>query len=133
AEPVTFTNAAPAPTPPPPPPPPADTTPPSVSISAPNGGSVVSGTLSVAGAGSDNVGLAKIELKVDDGPYQLAQGTDSWSYQLSTTAYADGTHTITARATDTSGNTSTSSVSVNLKNSTSLAPGVAEQLVTPEG
>ncbi len=135
SESVTFNNAPPAPPPPPPPPPPPspDTTPPSVSISAPGAGSTISGVASVAGSASDNAALAKVDVSVDGGTYQLAQGTSSWSYSLSTTALADGTHTLVARATDASGNFSVASESVSVQNSSSLPPGVSEQLVTPEG
>lgn len=125
---VTFSNS---PTPPPPPPP--DTAPPSVSISAPAPGGTVSGTVSVSGSASDNVGVATVQVSVDGGPYQAAQGTSSWSYSVDTTALTNGSHTLTARATDTSGNVSTANESVTVQNGTPPPPGVVDQLVTPEG
>jgi hypothetical protein len=131
SETVTFSNP-PAPTPPPP-----DTTPPSVSISAPAASATVSGTVSVSGSASDNVGVSTVQLSVDGGAYQAAQGTSSWSYSLDTTTLPDGTHTFAARATDTSGNVATASETVTVKNATSTPPppppGVTDQLVTPEG
>ena len=127
---VTFSNSP----PPPPPPPPPDTTPPSVSISAPAPSSTVSGsTVTVSGSASDNVGVATVQISVDGGAYQTAQGTSSWSYSLDTTALTNGSHTLAARATDTSGNISTSNESVTVQNSATLPPGVVDQLVTPEG
>jgi Bacterial Ig domain len=116
-----------------PPPPPADTTPPSVAISAPASGATVAGTVSVAGTSSDDASVAKIELSVDGGAYAPAQGTASWTASVDTTTLADGSHTLTARAVDTSGNASATSEAVTVKNSATPPPGVAQQMVTPEG
>lgn len=89
-----------------------DTTPPSVSISAPASGATVSGMFSVAGSAADNVSVARVDVQVDSGPFQTASGTTSWSSSIDTTAYANGSHTLTARATDTAGNATTVSDSV---------------------
>ena len=43
-------------------PPPTDTTPPTTAITAPTGGSILSGTVSVSVAASDNIGVTKVEL-----------------------------------------------------------------------
>jgi hypothetical protein len=109
-----------------------DTSPPVVTISSPTPGAVVSGTLDTAGSASDNTQVAKVEVSVDGGAYQAAQGTSSWSYTLDTSGLAGGAHTLRARATDSSGNVATTSESVTVQ-STSPPPGVAQQLVTPEG
>jgi Bacterial Ig domain len=128
---VTFSNSAPQP---PQPSPPSDTTLPSVSISAPAPSATVSGTVSVSGSASDNIGLATVQVSIDGGAYQAAQGTSGWSYSLDSTTLPDGSHTLAVRATDTSGNVSTTSEGVTVQNnSTNLPPGVVEQLVTPEG
>jgi len=124
---VTFNNT-PTPTTPPP-----DTSPPSVAIAAPAPGSTVSGTVSVSGSAADNISVAAVPVSLDGGPYQAAQGTSSWSYSLDTTMLAAGSHTLSARATDTSGNASTTNENVTVQNSTTLPPGVVQQLVTPEG
>ena len=117
---------------PPPPSPPSDSTAPSVTIGYPSDGMTVSGTIAVSGQASDNAALAKVEVSVDGGSYSSASGTDTWRFTLDTTKLADGSHTISARATDTSGNASSTSRAVTVKNSTST-PGIVEQLVTPEG
>jgi Bacterial Ig domain len=120
-----------------PPPPPPDTTPPTVAISAPADGSTLSGTVSVSGSASDNVGVSTVQVSVDGtadgGAYHAAQGTSSWSYSLDTTTLTNGSHTISARATDTSGNVYTTSESVTVQNSSAPPAGVIDQLVTPEG
>ena len=77
---------------------------PSVSFTSPLSGATVSGTVAVAGHASDNVKVSKLEVKVDSGTYRLATGTTSWSLSLDLGAYASGSHTLTARATDSSGN-----------------------------
>lgn len=111
----------------------ADTSPPKVAISAPAVGATVSGSVTVSGTAADNVALAEVELSVDGGAYQLASGTGSWSFGLSTTALANSSHTLTARATDTSGNAQTASVTITVSNTASTSPTVVDQLLTPEG
>ena len=84
----------------------ADLTPPTVFINAPTNGSTVAGTISVSGTASDNAGVAKVEVNVDNGAWSTAAGTTSWSFSLNTQNLLNGQHTIFARATDTSGNPS---------------------------
>jgi regulation of enolase protein 1 (concanavalin A-like superfamily) len=98
---------------------------PTVSITTPAAGATVSGTVSVAGTATDDVGVAKVEVRVDAGSFALATGTSSWSYAWNTAAVADGTHTLTARVTDTGGLTSTASVTVNVANGGSGGGGSA--------
>jgi hypothetical protein len=107
----------------------ADTTPPVVSISAPSGGATVGGTVSVSGTASDTGGLAGVSVSVDGGLPQPATGTASWTDGVDTTSLADGTHTVTARAIDTSGNAATASISVNVQNADTTAPSV--QIASP--
>lgn len=94
----------------------SDATAPVVLISSPSPGATVSGTISVTGSASDNVALAKIEVAIDAGSWQLASGTTSWSWSWNTSAVADGTHTVAARATDTSGNVAASSQTITVGN-----------------
>jgi hypothetical protein len=125
---------------------PDDLASPRVALVSPVDGATVSGTLTVAGTASDDVGVAKVEVSVDGGPYRLAQSTGSWSLALDTTVYADGSHTITAKATDAAGRSSTASAGISVSNAPPPAPSpppppppppsdpsVAERLVTPEG
>lgn len=110
-----------------------DTVPPSVGISSPVPGATLSGIVTVSGTASDNVSVASVAVSVDSGAYQAAAGTTSWSYALNTTAYADGSHMISARATDTSGNATITSVSVSIANagaSVSISSPAAGSTVT---
>ena len=93
-----------------------DITPPTVSIITPTASSVLTGTITLSAAASDNVGVASVQFTVDGqmlgGALTKAPYTGSWN----TTTVANGTHLLAAVARDTSGNTATSSVSVMVRN-----------------
>src|SRR5262249_53970029 len=99
-----------------------DGTPPSIVIVAPTAGATVSGTVTVTGTAADNVQVAAVTVSVDNGPFAAASGTTSWSYGLDTTSLTAGAHTISARATDSSGNSTVSSVSVSVKAAADTTP-----------
>ncbi len=90
----------------------ADVTPPTVSLAAPTNGATVSGNLLISGTAGDNVGVRKAEIELDNGPWVTATGTTSWSYTLNSSNFLNGPHTISIRATDTSGNLSPTSAAV---------------------
>ena len=91
--------------------------PPTVALDSPADGSTVSGIVSVTGTAADNGAVAKVEVSIDDGGWNLAAGTTNWSFARNTQSLVNGTHTISARATDGSGNLSTiSSVTVRVIN-----------------
>src|SRR5205085_2460462 len=110
-----------------------DRTPPSIAITAPVAGTTVAGVVAAAGTAADNVKVAKIEVSVDGGAFSLAQGTGSWSFAIDTARYGDGSHTLQARATDSSGNASLASEAINVKNilSDTIAPAVS--IAAPTG
>ncbi|WP_231976710.1 Ig-like domain-containing protein, partial [Mycobacterium sp. E740] len=101
-----------------------DTSAPSVSIGAPANGATVSGTVSLSAVASDNKGVAGVQFLVDDAPLGAEDTAGPYSASWDTTAVADGTHTLTARARDAAGNTTTSSVTVTVANADSTAPTV---------
>ncbi len=94
----------------------SDTRAPSIAIATPSAGSSVSGAVTVAGSASDNVGISRVEVRVDAGTWQAASGAASWSTAIDAAAYGDGTHTISARALDAAGNAASASVSVEFSN-----------------
>ena len=90
-------------------PPPTDA-PPTVAITAPGAGATVAGTMTVSGTDGDDHGVTQVRVFVDGallGTATLSSG--GWSLLWNTTAQSDGTHTLTAVATDTVGQTGTSS------------------------
>jgi hypothetical protein len=110
-----------------------DSTLPTVTFSAPQSGSTVSGVATVSGSASDNIGLAAVDVQIDGGAWQAAAGKASWSYAWDTTAVANGTHTLVAKATDTSGNTTTASQTLRVSNSATAAPSTQGTWVSPDG
>jgi beta-mannanase len=77
---------------------------PVVSFTSPAPGSTVGGTISVKGTAGAPTGVARVEVRVDNGAYQLASGTTSWSISIDTTKYGNGSHDLKARITDLTGN-----------------------------
>jgi hypothetical protein len=94
-----------------------DNVPPTVSVTSPAAGAVVSNSVQLAATASDGVsGIAKVDFLVDGnvvGTSTTAPYTATWT----TTTYANGGHTVTARATDGAGNVATSAgVNVTVQN-----------------
>lgn len=105
-----------------------DTTLPNITITAPLVGQVfnVGNTVNVVGTALDNVALSKVEIKLDNGGFMLASGLQNWSFAfVNATA---GTHTITARATDTSGNTRDAILSFTVTTAGGTPPPSSNQL-----
>jgi uncharacterized protein YjiK len=97
--------------------------PPSVAITSPPSGATVAGTLNLAANASDDQGVAQVQFRADGaGIGTDADGSNGWSAVWDTTSATDGTHTLTAVATDTGSNTTTSAaVSVTVANSGPVA------------
>ena len=89
--------------------PPPDTTPPTVSITAPASGATVSGTTTVSASASDNVGVAGVQFLVDGSNLGSEDTSSPYSVSWNTTAVANGSHSLTAVARDAAGNRTTSS------------------------
>jgi hypothetical protein len=102
------------------PPPPPPNAPPTVSLTAPAAGAVVSGTVTMAASASDDVAVTQVAFLVDGAQIGVdTNGADGWSVPWNTAATANGTRTLTARASDGSGNSTTSgTVSVKVDNGT---------------
>jgi len=90
-----------------------DTTPPSVSMTAPAGGATVTGSTNVSANASDNVGVAGVQFKLDGVNLAAEALSSPYAVVWNASAASAGTHTLTAVARDAAGNTRTSaSVSV---------------------
>ena len=102
----------------------ADTTPPTVSITAPTAGSTVSGVTTVSANASDNAAVAGVQFRVGGVNVGAEDTTAPYSVDWNTRAHLNGPLSLTAVARDPSGNTRTSAaVSVTAANAISL-PGL---------
>jgi hypothetical protein len=103
-----------------------DTTPPTVSMTAPTGGSTVSNTITVSASASDNVGgsgVASVQFYRDSG-VSLGTATGApYSVSFDTTTVANGSHSFYATATDAAGNTATSTSIAVTVNNAATSPG----------
>jgi hypothetical protein len=93
-----------------------DTTPPTVSITAPATGATVAGTITVSASASDNVGVAGVQFQLDGTNLGTEDISSPYSTSWNTTSASNGTHTLSAIARDAAGNKSTATVSVTVSN-----------------
>jgi Bacterial Ig domain/Kelch motif/Galactose oxidase, central domain len=96
----------------------SDTTPPVVSVTAPMSGGTVSGTVTVTANATDNVAVSSVQFQLDGTNLgnPVTGAGPNYSISWNTTSVANGAHTLNAIATDTSGNSATSSESVTVNN-----------------
>ncbi len=77
------------------------TNPPEVQITQPNSGAILSGSVNIEGAASDSDGsINRVEVKIDNGDWKAAIGTDNWSFFWDTTNVEDGQYTVYAQSID---------------------------------
>jgi thermitase len=100
---------------------PTDATPPSVAVAAPLANSTVSGLVPVSVSATDNVGVSKVELRVNGA--LLATDTSSpYAFSWDSSKVANGMSNVVATAYDAAGNSATSTaVAVNVANATVAA------------
>ncbi len=111
----------------------ADTMPPTVSVSAPVAGTRVIGPAVVTVTATDNVGVVKVEIFVDG--VKVGEDTQPpFSVMVDFSALTNGSHVLTAKATDAAGNSSTSDAVMILvgPESTDVSAPVVS-IVTPTG
>jgi hypothetical protein len=94
-----------------------DTTPPSVSISAPASGATVANTVSVSASATDDVGVAGVQFQLDGANLGNEAVMPPYTTSWNTTLVANGTHTLRGIARDAAGNkTTAASISVTVSN-----------------
>jgi hypothetical protein len=112
----------------------SDTTPPTVSLTAPAGSATVSGpSVAVSASASDDTGVTGVQFKLDGSNLSSEDTTSPYSINWDTTAVANGTHTLTAVARDGAGH-STASTAVTVTVNNTVAPGnlnVGETTILP--
>ena len=94
-----------------------DSTPPTVSLTAPPAGATVSGNVTVNATAADNVGVVGVTFLSDGSAIGSEDTTSPYSATWPTTSATNGSHTLTARARDAAGNATTSApVAVTVSN-----------------
>ena len=96
-----------------------DTVFPTVSITAPANNSAVSGAVTITANASDNVGVTGVQFKLDGANLGTEITAPSYSMSWDTKTISNGSHTLTAVASDAKGNTTTSApITVTINNDT---------------
>lgn len=85
-----------------------DTTPPTVTMTAPAPGATVTGTTKLAATASDASGIAGVQFLLDGSPLGAEDTTAPYEFSWASTGAANGEHKLSARAKDGVGNTATS-------------------------
>lgn len=104
---------------------------PAVSVTSPTGGNV-SGSVNIAATASDNISVTGVQFFLDGStPIGSEDITAPYSVSWNTAGVSNGSHTLTARARDAAGNTTTSAeVVINVDNDIT-APTVS--ITSPTG
>jgi subtilisin family serine protease len=101
---------------------PADTGVPAAAIAAPLGGSTVSGLVPVSVNASDNVGVTRVDLKVN-GTVVASETSTPFSFSWDSASTVNGAVSLAAVAYDAAGNAGASAaVKVNVANATTSVP-----------
>jgi len=109
----------------------SDTTPPTVSITAPTASATVTGTVTVTASATDNVGVASVQFQLDGMNLGAAVTTSPYGVTWNTTTAANGAHALTAVGRDAAGNQATSTgVSVTVTNATSSPVDVTPPVIS---
>lgn len=87
-----------------------DVTAPSISLTAPNDGTTVSGaSVAVSATATDNIGVVGVQFKLNGSSIGDEDMNSPYSINWDSTLVADGSYTLTATARDAAGNTATTS------------------------
>jgi hypothetical protein len=84
-----------------------DVTAPAISIVSPSNGTTVSGTINVSADASDNIGVVGVQFKLDGVNLGSEEASPPYSIPWDTTTASRGSHTLTAIARDSAGNSIT--------------------------
>lgn len=93
-----------------------DTVAPTVSLTAPNGGATVSGSVQVTAQADDNVAVTGVQFLLDGSPLGAEDTTSPYAVSWDTTTATNGSHVLTARARDSVNATTSAPVSVTVSN-----------------
>ena len=110
----------------------ADTTPPTITITSPAAGATISGNVNLTATAVDSVGVASVQFRVDGASVGASLTAAPFAYTLNSAALSNGSHTLSAIATDTAGNSATSAnVTVTVNNTTKDTTPPAVTITAP--
>ena len=90
---------------------------PTISITSPEEGDVVKGTVTINGTASDEDGtVEKVEISIDGEAWQTVSGTESWSFEWNTKDAKNGEYTIKVRSYDEKNYSDEKSITVKVEN-----------------
>ena len=75
---------------------------PTVKVDKPVANEKVKGYVVFKGTAGDDMGVVKVQVKLDSGAWEDAQGTTSWTFDFNADSHSAGSHTLRVRAVDTS-------------------------------
>ncbi|MCC7044036.1 MAG: hypothetical protein IT183_09240 [Acidobacteria bacterium] len=113
-------------------PPAFDSLPPTVSLTAPGSGTIITGTTTLSAAAADNTGVAGVWFTVDGQVTGVEDSAPPYQIAWNSSSVASGTHTIRAVARDAAGNVATSAaVSVTVGNASADTTPPSVTVTTP--
>ena len=90
---------------------------PTITITFPENGAVVNGTIAISGTALDNVGIVKVEYRIPgSNQWNQAKGKTTWSIEFDTTQLEDGEYTMEFRAYDGKQYSEIESLTIHVKN-----------------
>jgi len=96
---------------------------PLIEISYPNEGTNISGSIKIIGNASDEDGdIQKVEIRIDGGSWDIAEGKTTWQYIWNTTSVTNGNHMISARSYDGQEYSMVTELSINVYNPSNIIP-----------
>jgi hypothetical protein len=112
---------------------PPDSTPPTVSMTAPANAATLSGKTTISATATDNQGVASVQFLLDGAPLGPALTAAPYSLSWDTATVSNGSHTLGATANDLAGNTGmATTVTVTVANPPTIS-NVATSNLTPTG
>ncbi|MBC8212879.1 MAG: PKD domain-containing protein [Gammaproteobacteria bacterium] len=106
-----------------------DTTPPTISFSAPIAAATLSGAQVLSANATDQSGIDRVDFLLD-GTLLASAVTSPFQINLNTAGYGDGAHTLTAVAYDAVANSASDNITVTLQNGVVILPSAPETVAT---
>jgi hypothetical protein len=102
---------------------------PTVTLTSPANNAMLAGAITLSANASSSIGIANVQFSVDGVNVGAPITSGPYQYNWDSTKLADGEHTITATATDTKGDTSSSSVTIQTVNGGVFGPATSMPIV----